>query len=66
LALVVAVFLYVTGRKLPEKSNSPPAEISGKMAQESERELLAFGMVIDGLMSVADDGVGIKALGTIA
>jgi hypothetical protein len=33
LALVVAVFLYVTGGKLPEMSNSPTAEISGKMAQ---------------------------------
>jgi hypothetical protein len=33
LLLVVVVFLYVTGGRLPGMSNSPTAEISGKTAQ---------------------------------
>jgi ABC-type transporter Mla subunit MlaD len=33
LLLVVVVFLYVTGGRLPGLTNSPTAEISGKTAQ---------------------------------
>jgi len=33
LALVVAVFLYVTGGKLPGTTNSPTAESRGQLAQ---------------------------------